>query len=317
LRIQRRVGPRAGTFALTVTQRVVHQGDLVHELKARMTCRADELGSPFATRWDAVDYPMVRRYLSYLSRAKYARKTIARKLSSLRTFFKYLLQQGVISANPAGAAATPKLGQPLPRFLYADEIERLLNTPDSTRPLGQRDRAILELLYAGGLRASELSGLNVHDVDFSSRQVRVVGKGSKERIALVGKPALEALDRYLQDGREQQLRKAHEKGRAADVRALFLNHLGTRLSSRSVQRVFDRHVLAAGLQLDVSPHVLRHTFATHMLDRGADLRTVQELLGHASLATTQIYTHVTPQQLKRDYEDGHPLAKKQKTRANR
>ena len=269
-----------------------------------------ELGSPFATRWDAVDYPMVRRYLSYLSRARYARRSVARKLSALRAFFRYLVRHGVVPSNPAAAASTPKLGRSLPRFLYGDEIERLLQMPDPTRPLGQRDRAILEMLYAGGLRASELAALNLHDVDFPSRQARVLGKGGRERIAFLGAPALQALDRYLQDGREAQLRKAEQKGRATDPQALFLNRFGTRLTTRSVQRVFDRYVLAAGLQLDVSPHALRHTFATHMLDRGADLRTVQELLGHASLGSTQIYTHVTPDQLKRDYEGGHPLARK-------
>ena len=268
---------------------------------------AGELGERGAFRWPAVDYPLIRRYLAYLQQAQYARKSVARKLSSLRSFFSYLQREGKVGSNPAAAAATPKLGRRLPRFLYDDEITSLLEAPAPDTPLGQRDRAILETLYASGIRVGELVGLGVFDVDFATREMRVIGKGDKERIALIGHPCVSALRRYTEDGRDSLLATARRRGRKTADEALFLNKWGGRLSARSVRRLFNKHLITAALQLDVSPHVIRHTFATHLLDRGADLRTVQELLGHASLSSTQIYTHVTLEQLRKEYAAGHPL----------
>ena len=265
------------------------------------------LGPGGAFKWRAVEYPLIRRYLSELQQAQYARKSVARKLSSLRSFFSFLVREGKMAANPAAAAATPKLGKRLPRFLYEDEIETFLAAPDVSTPLGQRDRAILEMLYASGMRVGELVGLGVFDVDFGAREVRVVGKGNKERIAFIGRHCVDALRRYMHEGRDVLLLAGRCRGVPTADEALFLNKWGGRLSARSVRRRFRKHLLAAAQQLDVSPHVLRHSFATHLLDRGADLRTVQELLGHASLSSTQIYTHVTLEQLRRQYEAGHPL----------
>ena len=268
---------------------------------------AGALGEGGAFGWQAVDYPLIRRYLSYLQQGQYSRKSVARKLSSLRSFFRYLQREGKVESNPAAAAATPKLAKRLPRFLYDDEVTAFLEAPELDTPLGQRDRAILETLYASGMRVGELVGLGVFDVDFATREVRVIGKGDKERIALIGQPCANALRRYMANGRDAILTEARRRGKQTADDALFLNRWAGRLSARSVQRLFNKHLLAAALQLDVSPHVMRHTFATHLLDRGADLRTVQELLGHASLASTQIYTHVTLDQLRKEYEAGHPL----------
>jgi len=269
---------------------------------------AGALGDGGAFRWRAVDYPLVRRYLSHLQQGQYARKSVARKLSSLRTFFRFLLREGKVQSNPAAAAATPRLAQRLPRFLYDDEVSAFLEAPQPDTPLGQRDRAILETLYASGMRVGELVGLGVFDVDFATREVRVIGKGDKERIALIGQPCVNALRRYTEDGRDSLVAEARRRGRQPADEALFLNRWAGRLSARSVRRLFNKHLLTTALQLDVSPHVLRHTFATHLLDHGADLRTVQELLGHASLSSTQVYTHVTLKQLRKEYQAGHPLA---------
>lgn len=268
---------------------------------------AGALGEGGAFKWRGVDYPLIRRYLSYLQQGQYSRKSVARKLSSLRSFFGFLLREGKVQANPAAAAATPKLAKRLPRFLYDDEIMAFLQAPDTDIPLGQRDRAIFETLYASGMRVAELVSLGVFDVDFGTREVRVIGKGDKERIVFIGQHCVNALRRYMDNGRDVLLAEARRRGRQTADEALFLNKWAGRLSARSVRRLFNKHLLTASLQLDVSPHVLRHTFATHLLDGGADLRVVQELLGHASLSSTQIYTHVTLNQLKREYEAGHPL----------
>lgn len=256
------------------------------------------------TDWGAVDRHMVRRYLAHLGEAGYARASIARKITEVRSFYKWLQREGLVLENPLQGVSTPKVEKRLPVFLSLDEVQALLAAPDLSTPQGQRDKAILELLYAAGLRVSELAALNLGDVDRTQREVRVLGKGRKERIVVLGEPAVRALTTYLNDGRLKLL-----KGDRA-VSALFLNRAGGRLSARSVQKILDKYSKMAGLDKEVTPHVLRHTFATHLLDGGADLRTVQELLGHEHLSTTQIYTHVTQTRAREVYEQAHPRARK-------
>ena len=257
-----------------------------------------------APDWGAVDRHVVRRYLAYLGQADYAKASIARKLTEVRSFYKWMLREGLVLENPLDAVSSPKVEKRLPVFLTVEETAKLLAAPDTATPQGQRDRAILEMLYAAGVRVSELAGLDIGSVDRAQREVRVWGKGSKERIVVVGEPAVRTLTTYLNDGRLRLL-----KGDRA-VGALFLNRSGTRLSTRSVQKILDKYTKVAGLDKEVTPHVLRHTFATHLLDGGADLRTVQELLGHEHLSTTQIYTHVTQTRAQEVYQAAHPRARK-------
>ncbi len=266
------------------------------------------LGERQAFAWQKVDYPLIRRYLAHLQRGRYARRSVARKLSALRSFYRFLVREGVVAGNPAAAATAPKLDKRLPRFMYLEEVEAILEAPDPDAPLGQRDRAILETLYASGMRCAELVALDLDDVDFGTQEVRVVGKGSRERICLLGRRSLEAIEEYLYGARRQMIARAERRSRPVAREALFLSRDGGRLTTRSVQRLVDKYLRQVGLQLGLSPHSLRHTFATHLLDRGADLRSVQELLGHASLSSTQIYTHVTLRQMRREYEDAHPLS---------
>jgi integrase/recombinase XerC len=250
-----------------------------------------------------LDYRTVRRFLAILQRQGCAKRTVARKLAALRAFYRYQRSQNPDAADPTIGLSSPKLDRRLPRPLAPDEVVHLLNAPDLTKPEGLRDRAILELLYASGLRASELCSLNLEDLNRSSGEVRVTGKGSKERITLVGIPALEALEAYLEAGRGLLALKAEAK-----TPALFLNTRGARLSDRSLRGIVYKWIERAGAISGVSPHTLRHSFATHLLEGGADLRTVQELLGHASVATTQIYTHVSRKRLKDVYERAFPRA---------
>lgn len=246
---------------------------------------------------DQVDIYIVRSFLGELSDQGIERKSMARKLSSLRAFFKFLCREGVLQKNPVQRIATPKLGRKLPQFLFLEQVEKLLQTPDCTTLLGVRDQMILELLYGSGLRVSELAGLSRQDVDFESSLLRVRGKGSKERIVPLTKYALEAIQDYLFMREDKDV-------------ALLLNYQGSRLSTRSIRRVLDKLALEAGLPQHLHPHMLRHSFATHLLDGGADLRSVQELLGHAKLSSTQIYTHLTRERLREVYEQSHPRAKK-------
>jgi integrase/recombinase XerC len=228
-------------------------------------------------------------------------RTLARKLAALRSFFKYLCARGICKTNPARMASARKLGRPLPHFLNVDEVAQLVEAPDTSTPLGTRDRAILETLYSAGIRASELAALQLSHVDIISGVIKVFGKGRKERLAMIGAPATRALRDYL-DIRSQLVKRS-------DVRHLFVNHRGGPLTSRSVQRIVEKYALSIlPARKDVSPHTLRHSFATHLLDRGADLRSVQELLGHANLTSTQIYTHVTTKRLKQVYDNAHPHA---------
>ena len=248
---------------------------------------------------DAVDGLMLRSYLGFLH-DKHEKTTIARKLSALRSFFRFLVRRGLIDRNPGEAVLTPKRGQPVPNYLPIDETFRLLDGIKGDSLLGLRNRAILETLYSTGLRVGELVGMDVQDVDFDTCLVRVLGKGNKERLSPVGKKALHCIRVYL-DGRSQGRAMRH-----MCQEPLFLNKLGGRLSARSVQRLLEKAIRELGLIRPITPHGLRHTFATHMLDAGADLRMVQELLGHASLTTTQRYTHVSIDRLMEVYDKAHP-----------
>ncbi len=253
-----------------------------------------------------VDHTLLRSFLGTLRRRGYASGTVARKLASLRAFFRYLHNSGVIEQDPATLLHSPRKSHRLPSFFSREEMAAALQKPDGDPFLVARDRAILEFLYSTGVRLAELVGLNVEDVDRRDRTARVAGKGSKERITPIGGPALEALDDYLA-ARAELLRKREN----STTGALWLNRSGTRLSGRSVQRMVRRYMRTVTEQDKVSPHVIRHTFATHLLEGGADLRAVQELLGHESLSTTQIYTHLTTDRLKQVYRQAHPRADKE------
>ena len=243
----------------------------------------------------------LRGFLAHLHDQGYAKTTIARRLAAVRTFGKFLLREGVLVSNPADALRGPRKDRPLPHFLTVADVGKLLDTPGDD-PLGRRDRAIFETLYSAGLRVSELVGLDLADCDLADGVVVVRGKGKKERLALLGEPAAAAVVGWLPD-RQHVLA---EFGRTSE--AVFINRRGTRLTTRSVGRLLIKHCRRAGLDPRTTPHTLRHSFATHLLDAGADLRGVQELLGHKSLATTQIYTHVTAQRLRDSYHKAHPRA---------
>ncbi len=251
-----------------------------------------------------IDHLAIRAFLSSLYR-DHKKSSLGRKLASLRSFLKYLTQEGYLRQNPAEIVATPRQEKPLPNFMPVDEAFALMETPDPSQTWGARDQAILETLYSTGMRVSELTGLSEGDLDPSLGIVRVFGKGGKERIVPIGEKALEALRNYFEK-RELAARKAGEKGRKAPI---FINTRGGRLTSRSVARILQKHLVRGGIWRKISPHALRHSFATHLLDAGADLRAIQELLGHASLSTTQRYTHVSVDKLMEVYDRAHPRAK--------
>ncbi|MHB1421658.1 MAG: tyrosine recombinase XerC [Gemmataceae bacterium] len=255
-----------------------------------------------APRPEQLTTRLLRAHLAWLSEQGYARSTIARRLAAIRSWCRFLCRQGTLSANPATGLRGPRQDKRLPHFVSRADMTRLLETPPAETPLGLRDRAILETLYSAGLRVSELTGLNVENVELNDGVAMVRGKGRKERLALLGPPAVSAIQLWLP--RRQQLAGP----RAATQPALFLNRTGTRLSSRSVGRMLEKYLAQAGLDPRTSPHTLRHSFATHLLDAGADIRGVQELLGHRSLATTQVYTHVSTQRLRDSYHKAHPRA---------
>ncbi len=244
----------------------------------------------------------VKEFLAFLGTQSYSKSTIARKLATLRSFYKFCMRRGVVSAHPLASIRTPKQEKRLPKFLELDQITKLLSTPDDGTLLGARDKAMLEVLFSTGVRVSELVDLNFGDVDVEGQVIRVRGKGKKQRTTPVGGTALAALKKYL------DLRRGDARSPTFDQQALFVNKHGQRLSTRSVRRKLDKYLAEAGLDPSISPHTLRHSFATHMLNNGADLRSVQELLGHQSLSTTQIYTHLTTQRLKKAYDDAHPRA---------
>lgn len=258
-----------------------------------------------------IDNLTIREFMGELYRKKNRKSSIARKLASIRSFMKFLSVQGILAANPARNVASPKRENLLPDYLTLDVVETLIEAPDTSTDLGKRDRAILELLYAAGLRVSELVGLNVGDVSLSEGLVRCLGKGRKERIVPFGRKAADSLEAYLRI-RDNLVRSRGSKSGAEKPggTALFLNFRGGRLTARSVGNIVDRYVAGLAERLRVHPHTLRHTFATHMLGAGADLRAIQELLGHESLSTTQKYTHVSVEQLVHVYESCHPRAKK-------
>lgn len=247
-----------------------------------------------------VDHLAVRSYLAHLSRRKLARATVARHLSALRSFFKYLVREEIVEANPARTVTTPKREKHLPAVLQTSDVALLMEQPDTSTTLGTRDAAWLELLYASGLRISELTGVDLDDLELKSRLVKVRGKGSKERIVPFGSKAEAALRAYLAV-RGELVRNVEEQ-------AVFVNFRGDRITTRSVRRLFEGYVRDASLRAGVSPHTMRHSFATHLLNAGADLRGIQELLGHASLSTTQKYTHLNDWQLMAVYKKSHPRA---------
>jgi len=250
-----------------------------------------------------VDRSLLRDYLAYLVEQDIVKASIARKLSAIRSFYRYLLREGTLETSPLEKASSPKLDKRLPSFLTIEEAKQLIEAPDLSTPQGQRDRALLELLYAAGLRVSELAQLDLEQVNLDTLEIRVWGKGSKERMVLIGKPAARALEAYLSQGRPKLLGEKRSN-------ALFLNRYGGRLRERRVQRILGKYAKIAGIEKRVHPHMLRHTFATHLLDGGADLRVVQELLGHANLSSTQIYTHVTQSRAREVYLSAHPMAQK-------
>jgi tyrosine recombinase XerC len=244
---------------------------------------------------EAVAYPDLRRFLAQLKGRNLKPRTVSRKLSSLRSYFKFLQREGVIKSNPARLLVTPKLDKPLPHFMSEEETVQLIESPKVGKTNSPRDRAIFEILYSTGIRVSELVGLDVDDVDFIGNIIKVMGKGKKERMVPVGDKALNALKEYMD-------------GRKADNKYIFVNKNGTRLSDRSVRNIINKYILEQAMAQHVTPHMFRHSFATHLLDHGADLRSVQELLGHVNLSTTQIYTHLTTDKLKKVYDRSHPRA---------
>ncbi len=243
----------------------------------------------------------VRAYLALLNEQQYSKSTVARKLATLRSFYKFLVRTERVSSNPVTVVRTPKQEKKLPKFLDYEEIKRLLDAPPVDNWLGARDRAILETLYSTGIRVSELVGLNMDDVDFLSEVVHIRGKGKKERLTPIGSSALRAIQHYM-----EYRNKRAQSNSNFDARVLFVNKHGRRLSTRSVRRKMDKYLKMAGLDPSISPHTLRHSFATHMLNNGADLRSVQELLGHQSISTTQVYTHLNTSKLKEVYDNAHP-----------
>jgi integrase/recombinase XerC len=252
-----------------------------------------------------VDPVVIRSFLSALLQRGNSKASVARKLACLRSFFQYLLRQGRILSNPAKRVSAPKLPRPLSSFLSPDETVALLKSAEGSTVRALRDRSILELFYGGGIRLSELVGLNLLDLDLEAGLIRVQGKGGKERIVPIGSYAAEALKSYL--ARRQDFLPADKRGAQEDP-ALFLNRYGGRLSTRSVAQTVLRHVQKSGISHYISPHGLRHSFATHLLDAGADLRAIQELLGHARLSTTQRYTHLSMDRIMEVYDRAHPRA---------
>ena len=242
-----------------------------------------------------VNYKFLRGYLTVLYDKKYSKKTIARNISTLKSFFKYLKKENIIKSNPMNLIKTPKIDKKLPKFLNYDDLEKILSIPDTTTFLGKRNALILELLYSTGVRVSELVNIKLNDIDLSEEKILILGKGNKERYVLFGSKAKEKMLDYL-------------KEKTDDSPYLIVNRYGNKITDRGIRKILDSIILEASLSYKISPHTLRHTFATHMLDSGADIEIVKELLGHESLSTTQIYTHVTSESLKRVYSETHPRA---------
>lgn len=253
------------------------------------------------------DSELIRSFLEHLDAHHYSAATLARKIATLRSFFKWAVRGKVASGNPMVQIRTPRQTKRLPKAITIEQVEQLLSAPEEKDVLGTRDRAILQTLYSTGLRVSELVGLTFADVDFEQRVLRVKGKGNKERLVPLGERAMDTMGRYVERLRTDPRFSSILKGEA-DKTPLFINKHGKRLSSRSVRRKLDKYLGMVGLDSTISPHTLRHTFATHLLDNGADLRAVQALLGHQSLSTTQVYTHLSGQRLRDAYDKAHPRA---------
>ena len=254
-----------------------------------------------------IDHLTIREWMASLHSLNKKKTSIARKLASLRTFFQFLVREGILETNPAKLVATPRIERKLPNHLSTEDAVRFIETPDLNTDLGKRDRAILEFLYATGVRVGELIKIDLKDIDFREKLVRVTGKRRKQRILPFGEPARQALMFYLNESRPVFLNNCPPLQR--DENAVFLNYQGTRITTRSVGRMVDKYIkLCLEINKDISPHSLRHSFATNLLDAGADLRDIQELLGHARLSTTQIYTQVSMEKLIEVYDKAHPKA---------
>ncbi len=274
------------------------------DLEALIEYLADSFGDlPRPGQLTTLD---LRGYVSAVSEAGYAKTSIARRLASLRSFFKFCQREGLVENNPAKPLRNPRKSRKLPHFMSTEDLDKLLLAPPADEAFGLRDRAILETIYSAGLRVSELVGMNDGDIDFAEGIARIRGKGRRERMAPMGSHALKAIKRWH---RKRELAKDEADGPAAPT---FTNKFGRRITDRSVRRMLDKYLKLTGLDLRSSPHTLRHSFATHLLDHGADIRSVQELLGHKSLATTQIYTHVSTAGLRKVYEKAHPRAAQSK-----
>jgi len=252
---------------------------------------------------ETINHLLLRRFLAVLRSKNYSKTTIARKLASIRSFFKFLIREGELASNPFEMLRTPKQDKKLPHFLSINEVDVLLETPDRSTVMGLRDMAIMETLYSTGIRVSELVGLDEGNIDFFAGMIKVQGKGKKERLVPIGSHAIKAINEYL-DSRSKS--KKEEEGKVSRSEPLFLNKFGGRLTARSVARSLNKYLKMSGVNLLTSPHTFRHSFATHLLDKGADLRSVQEMLGHSSLSTTQVYTHITTERLKNVYDKAHP-----------
>lgn len=252
-----------------------------------------------------IDHLTIREYMASLYEQKKKKSSIHRKVASLRTFFRYLCREAILEVNPAKLVASPRVERKLPNHLSIEQMIKFIETPEVDSVLGKRDRAMLELMYASGIRVSEMVNLNLQDIDFSNQTLRVKGKGRKERVVPFGEHAKRALQDYL-SVRSELLIEADEEKR--DPLAVFMNYQGTRITTRSVGRMVDKYVKICAEVHHISPHSLRHSFATHLLDAGADLRAIQELLGHVRLSTTQQYTHVSMDKLMQVYDKSHPKA---------
>lgn len=255
----------------------------------------------------SVNYNKVREYLHFVNKYNYKKTTLSRKISALRTFYKYLCREQMVETNPLNAISAPKKEKMLPKFLTKDEVEQILNSIDITTPSGFRNRAILEVLWATGMRVSELSGLNMGDLELSSNEIRVFGKGAKERVVLISERAKNYLERYINTARKL-VAKGFEIKDDGENSPVFVNNTGYRLTTKTVRNVINSTVEKLELPKKVTPHVFRHSFATYLIENGADLRVVQELLGHASISNTQIYTHISTKHLTETYEQTHPRA---------
>ena len=251
-----------------------------------------------------VDYEFIKGYLVYLYDKKLSRNSIARKLSSLRSFYKYLFNTNLISVNPFKYVSAPKKEKRLPKYLTVEELECLFNTPILQSSLGQRDRLILELLYATGIRVSELVNIKIEDINFSNKEIFINGKGNKQRIACFGEFALEYINLFINDGRKKLLEK-HKK----NSEYLIINEKGNKITTRGIEKLMDNIVKKTDIKKKITPHMLRHSFATHLLNEGCDILTVKELLGHESLESTQVYTHVSNERLRNVYLKCHPRSK--------